>query len=306
MSNIITTGSNISALQPGLFKGFGIGYKEHESYYDKIFEVRPSDKVVELFYKSGNLDLPDDMTEGDAIKYHSMSELWNVKFTQSSFGLGIRITDMAMKFLKDSPILQQRGAEMGRVMRLHKELAAAAYLDGGADNAVAPGGDGVALYSASHPTATGNQSNYASVAADISELALEAAHLAISSFLNEQGQLIDVRPKNIIVAKDNRFEIHRILNAIGQVYTPDNTPNAIKDMGAFPGVVIVNPHLTDTDAFHVTTDAAPGEGLLFLVGQEPVMSSSNDFDTDDVKFKTVMRYTKGHLDWRCAYLNPGV
>jgi len=304
MSGIITTASFSTSLQPELAKAFGVGYAEKPEIFSRIFEVRSSDRAFERFYKVGALDLPDQMSEGSSVKYHTMSELWPQIFTHAAYGLGMQITKFAMDDCKDSPLAALKGQEMGRVMRLHKELAAAAYLDGGTVNASAPGGDGVALYSASHPTAAGNQSNLASSSVALSELGIENAVIAIGQFLNEAGHIINVRPKSIIVPLGKEFEIRRILGSAGQVYTPDNTLNAIKDMGVIPEV-IVSPHLTNTTAYHFLTDAAPGEGLIFLNRMAPTMSMDNVFDNDNAKVKTVMRYSLGHLDWRAAYLNQG-
>lgn len=304
MSGIITTASFATSLQPELAKAFGIGYKEKPEIFSQIFDVRSSDRGFERFYKVGALDLPDQMSEGSSVKYHTMSELWPQIFTHGAYGLGIQVTKFAMDDCKDSPLAQLKGAEMGRVMRLHKELAAAAYLDGGSVFASAPGGDGVALYSASHVTAAGNQSNIASVAVALSELGLENADIAISQLQNEAGHIIDAKPRAIVVPVGKKHEIYRILQSEGQVYTPDNTPNSIKDNGIFPRV-IVNPHLTNTTAYHILTDAAMGEGLIFLNRMAPTMSMDNVFDNDNAKVKTIMRYSLGHLDWRAAFLNAG-
>lgn len=304
MANIITTASFASSLQPELAKGFGLGYAEKPEIFSRIFDVRASDRAFERFYKVGALDLPDTMSEGSSVKYHSLSELWPQIFTHGMYGLGIQVTKMAMDDCKDSPLPKLKASEMGRVMRLHKELAAANYLDGGQVLATAPGGDGVALYSASHATAAGNQSNIAAVAVALSELGLEAADISIGQMQNEAGHVINAKPRAIIVPLGKKHEIHRILHSEGQVYTPDNTPNALKDAGVFPEV-IVHPHLTDTAAYHIATDAAIGEGLLFLNRQNPVMSMDNVFDNDNAKAKVVMRYSLGHLDWRCMFLNAG-
>jgi hypothetical protein len=302
---IITTASFATSLQPELATAFGLGYKEKPEIYSRVFEVRASDRAFERFYKVGALGLPEQMSEGSAVKYHSMSELWPKIFTHGAFGLGIQVTKFAMDDCKDSPLAELKGKEMGRVMRLHKELAGAAFFDNG-QTAADPtlGGDAVSLYSHAHPTAVGNQSNIASVAVALSELGLENADISIGQFQNEAGHLINATAKSIMVPLGKKHEIHRILKSDGQVYTPDNTPNSLKDQGIFPEV-IVNPYLNNTTAYHILTDAAPGEGLLFLNRMAPTMSMDNVFDNDNAKVKTVMRYSLGHLDWRCAFLNAG-
>lgn len=304
MNGLINLQSFSFALQPEVIKAFGKGYAEHPDQFSAIFDVRSSDRNFERFYKVSGLDLPTAMTDGSSVKYDSMGELWDKTFTHAKYGTGIIVSKDAMDDTKDGIIMELKAMEMGRVMRLKKELLAADYLDSGFTTV--NGGDGKELYSASHPTVAGTFSNLASTSLDLSEVALENAVIQIMGMKNERGHLLNVNPRKLVIAKENTFEVKRILGSIGQVYTPDNTLNAIKDLGIFTEGYMVNHYLADQDAFHILTDAAKGEGLIFLNRREPEVTSDNVFDNENAKFKTIMRVSLGHLDPRCIFGNPGV
>ncbi|GAH13175.1 unnamed protein product, partial [marine sediment metagenome] len=115
-------------------------------------------------------------------------------------------------------------------------------------------GDGVALFSASHPTTVGTFSNTVSV--DVSESALEDACIAISKLTNDRGILLSLRPKSLHIPPELFFTVSKILGAnlstaIGVNPTTAangatnlNDPNIVG--GKFGGGVHVNHRFTDT------------------------------------------------------------
>jgi hypothetical protein len=150
--------------------------------------------------------------------------------------------------------------------------------------------------------AGGTYTNGVSTAVDLSEAALEQACIDIAGFTNDRGLKIAVRPKKLIIPKELMFEAHRILKTDGQVYSADNTLNAIKSMGMIPEVV-VNHYLIDTDAWFIGTDVK--DGLKYFERRGDEFGMDEDFDTENAKYKATARYSFGWTDRRALYGSPG-
>ena len=164
------------------------------------------------------------------------------------------------------------------------------------------GGDGQPLGSSSHPNiAGGTWSNIPSVNADISEAALEQATIDLQKFTNDRGLRIAVRPKKIIVPVDLDYEVNKIMRTEYEVGTANNTVNLVRSR--FPGGVVINHYLTDTDAWFIMTDVP--NGMKYFERDGDSFDSDDDFDTDNAKFKASFRVSFGWTDPRCMYLCQG-
>ena len=158
-----------------------------------------------------------------------------------------------------------------------------------------PGGDGVALFSTSHPLVSGGtNSNPPSTQADLNETSLEAAVIQIAAWTDERGLLIAAKPVKMIVPPNLMFVAKRLLDTELRVSTADNDINAIKQMGAIPGGYTVNHFLTDTNAWFLTTDVP--NGMKHFVRTPLQNSMDGDFDTGNVRYKARERYSFGWSD----------
>jgi hypothetical protein len=165
----------------------------------------------------------------------------------------------------------------------------------------ATGGDGAALISASHPTLSGNQSNLLT-AADLSETAIEDALKIQMQAKNNRGLRIALRPQRLIISTDETFNAQRILKSELRQGTANNDINAIKALGSIPEITI-NHYLTDSDAWFLQTDVP--EGFMSYWRREVSLEKDNDFDTENAKAKSTMRFSAGVADWRAVYGNAG-
>lgn len=170
-------------------------------------------------------------------------------------------------------------------------------------NSTYTGGDGKELFATDHPTLGADLANEPTVATDLDEAAIEQAHTDISNFKDERGLRMDVRMMKLILPLDLTFDAHRLLASINRVETANNDINAIRDMSLFPDGIVISPYLTDADAWFVKTDVK--DGLKFKMRNDITLSNDNDFDTDNAKFKAIMRHDVGWSDPRGAYGSPG-
>jgi hypothetical protein len=187
-------------------------------------------------------------------------------------------------------------------MRQTKETVAANFFNGGFTTTL--GGDGLAIFSASHPTRSGTFSNILSVAADLSEASLEDLCVQIANATNSMGQPIALMPKSLHIASANMFEAQRILKSVGQPGTANNDINALNSMGMFPGGAKVNHYFTDTDAFFIRTNIQVG-GLTCYQREEADFAQDNDFDTKNAKAAAYERYSFTLSDPRAVYASAG-
>ena len=180
-------------------------------------------------------------------------------------------------------------------MAYTKQVKAASVLNNGFSAGVYAGGDGVALFSTSHPLISGGvNSNTPSTQSDLNETSLEAAVIQIAAWTDERGLLIAAKPTKLIVPPNLMFVSKRLLDTELRVGTADNDINAIKQLGSIPGGYSVNNYLTDPNAWFLCTDVP--NGLKHFVRSPLANSMDGDFDTGNVRYKARERYSFGFSD----------
>ena len=188
-------------------------------------------------------------------------------------------------------------------MSYTKQTKAAAILNNGFDTGY-PGGDGVPLFSASHPTVSGGvNSNLPATTADLNETSLEAAVIQIAAWTDERGLLIAAKPDKLVIPPASMFIATRLLETELRVGTADNDINALKSNGSIPGGYTVNHFLVDPDAWFLTTDVP--NGLKHFVRAPLSNSMDGDFDTGNVRYKSRERYSFGWSDPLGLYGSAG-
>jgi hypothetical protein len=188
-------------------------------------------------------------------------------------------------------------------MAYTKQVKAAAVLNNGFSTSY-PGGDGAALFSASHTLVSGGvNSNIPSTPADLNETSLEAAVIQIAAWTDERGLLIAAKPKKLIVPPALQFVATRLLETELRVGTADNDINALKNNGSIPEGYAINHFLTDTNAWFLTTDVP--NGMKHFVRTPLSNSMDGDFDTGNVRYKSRERYSFGFSDPLGMYGSQG-
>jgi hypothetical protein len=179
-------------------------------------------------------------------------------------------------------------------MAYTKQTKAAAVLNNGFSGSF-NGGDGVPLFSASHPTVSGGvNANLPSTAVDLNETSLEAAVIQIAAWVDERGLLIAARPMKLIIPPALQFVTERLMKTQLRTGTSDNDINALRSMSSIPQGSAVNHFLTDTDAWFLKTDVP--NGLKHFVRTPMSRGMDGDFDTGNVRYKARERYSFGWSD----------
>jgi hypothetical protein len=300
--SVITTGSHPKSLWPGVKKFFGKTYDEKPLVCEMVFDAVTSSKAYEEYVEETGFGLAPVKPEGQGISYDTDAQGYTSRITNTTYALGAKITQEAIEDNQYERGARKKSAKLARSMRQTKENVFANVINRGF-NAAYAGGDGVALFSASHPTLSGNQSNIAAVAADLSEASLEDLLTQIRGAADSRGLRIQLKGQKLIVPAEQEFEATRILSSTNQSGTANNDVNAMKTLGMLPGGIVVWDYLTDVDAFFVKTDAE--DGLIRQQRRALSLSQDNDFDTSNACMKADERYAGGWADWRGVFANAG-
>lgn len=300
---IISTGSISKALWPGVNAWFGLGYKDYAPEFAEIFDKYSSDKNFEEDVNLYGLGMASVKDESGNISYDDMGQGFTKRYVHLTYALGYIITREAYDDNLYIGLAEKRSKALARAMQQTKEHVAANVLNR-AFNSSYVGADGLELCSTAHLKSKGGTfSNELATAADLSEYALEQACIDIQGFEDDASMKQAIRPMKLIVPRQLQFEAKRILGSSGQVDTANNNLNALKSMNILPGGFTVNHYLTDADAFFIKTDCM--EGMKYFERTPVSVQDTNDFESNNMKFKAYERYSFGWTDPRGIFGSPG-
>lgn len=298
---VITTGSIPKLLWPGMNAIWGQSYQDWARKFEDMFDISSSEKNYEEDAEVPGFGLAPVKPQGSAIVYDQTQQQTISRYQHVAYALGFIVTHEEMK----DNLYEKKGFNgtkaLSRSLRHTVENVAANIYNRGFNSSFT-GGDGQPLFSASHPTASGNQSNLLT-AADLSEAALEDAVIQIMNAVDARNLKISLMPESLHIATANVFEAERILKSILTPDTGNNAVNAIRSLGMFPKGAKVNPYLSDSDAWFIRTDIE--DGMRFFWREEPDFAQDGDFDTSNLKYKGYQRFSCGWSDFRGAYGNAG-
>jgi hypothetical protein len=303
MAGVITTSSHPKALWPGIKAWWGQVYAEHQTEYDKLFDVDTSNQNYEEDVQLTGFGLVPVKSEGAGVQYDSEIQGFVTRYTHVAYAMGYIVTKEELDDNLYEQISKRRAAALAMSFRQTKENVAANIYNR-AFNGTYLGGDGVSLCSTAHPnTSGGTFSNMLSIGADLSEASLEDAIIALMGFQNDRGLLINVMPRSLVIARQEWYNANRILKS---VYTPgsgNNDINVLKATNALPEGIVMNHYLTSPHAWFLRTNIQNGMKHYTRVGIQ--FDQDNDFDTMNAKAKGYERYSFGWSDPRAIFGSNG-
>lgn len=292
----------LKELLPGLNALFGLEYKKYEDEHAEIYETENSERSFEEEVKLSGFGAAPVKNEGSAISYDNAQEAFTARYNHETIAMGFAITEEAMEDNLYDSLSSRYTKALARAMAYTKQVKAAYPLNAGFS--AYQSGDGVSLFSTSHPLVSGGvNSNRPTVGVDLNETSLEAAVIQIADWTDERGLLIAARPRKLVVPPDLMFVAQRILATELRPATADNDINALRSMGVIPEGFSVNHYLTDTNAWFLMTDVP--NGMKHFVRAPLETSMDGDFDTGNVRYKARERYSFGVSDPLGIWGSPG-
>lgn len=300
--SVISTGSAPKALWEGIQAWWGRDYSEHGMECLELFDKDDSSKAYEEDVEVTGFGLAPVKSEGAGVSYDTESQGTVTRYTHVAYALGFQVTREEFADNLYATVGERRTQALAFSMKTTKEIVGANVYNRAFNSSFAYG-DGKELLATDHPTLDGTQSNELATAADLSEASLEDLCILIDQAKNTRGLEIAIRPDKLVIPPQLRFKAHRILQSVGQSGTANNDVNALRDMGMFPGGVVVNHYLTDADAFFIRTNCP--RGLIMYEREAIDITMDGDFDTDNFKTKAYERYAFGASDFRGLYGTSG-
>ena len=295
----------LKELLPGLNALFGLEYARYGEEHKEIYETETSERSFEEETKLSGFSAAAVKAEGSAIQYDNAQEAWTARYNHETIAQGFSLTEEAIEDNLYDSLSARYTKSLARSMAYTKQVKAANVLNNGFTNtAQYYGGDGVPLFSASHPLISGGtNSNVPTTPADLNETSLEAAVIQIAAWTDERGLLIAAKPRKLIIPSALQFVATRLLETSLRVGTNDNDINALKNNGSIPEGYAINHFLTDTNAWFLTTDVP--NGMKHFERMTLANSMDGDFDTGNVRYKSRERYSFGWSDPLGMFGSPG-
>ena len=294
----------LKELLPGLNALFGLEYATYGEQHKEIYDTETSERSFEEETKLSGFSAAPVKNEGSAIAYDNAQEAFTARYNHETIALGFSLTEEAIEDNLYDSLSARYTKALARAMAYTKQTKAASVLNNGFSAGVFAGGDGVALFSTSHPLVSGGvNSNTQATPADLNETSLEAAVIQIAAWTDERGLLIAAKPKKLVVPPALQFVATRLLETQLRVGTADNDINAIVNNGSIPEGYTVNNYLTDTNAYFLCTDVP--NGMKHFVRTPLANSMDGDFDTGNVRYKSRERYSFGFSDPLGMFGSPG-
>jgi len=291
-----------SIVEPILNSSFDGVYDQRADEYKAVFSeetgtARSYHEEVVLYGLGAAPILPD----GQAVTYDEGGQLYVKRYTYDVYGLAFALTQVLVEDGEHISVGTKFSKHLAQSMTESIETVTCNHLNR-AFNSSYKGGDGVELFSASHPVIGGVQSNLLSSAA-LSQTSLEQALIQIRQAKDSRGKAIRVMPKQLIVHPSNMLVAEVLLNSVLRAGTNNNDMNPIKSTGLVSKVTDLS-RLTSAPAWFVQTNAQ--DGLKVLWRRKLKKAMEGDFETDSIRYKSTMRFGSGWTDWRGAYGNAGV
>ena len=272
----INRASIAKELLPGLNAVFGLEYNEVSNEHEALFDVENSDRAFEeevLFTGFGTAPVKG---EGAAVQYDDAQESYTARYTAETISLAFSVTEEAMEDNLYDTFAKLRAKGLARAMANTKQVKGADVFNNGFSSSYL-GGDGVALFSDSHPVVDGGTQDNDLDATDLSEASLESALITIAKAKDDRGILIGIKAESIHVPPDLAFTADQILNSTMSTTigvnpttaangaTSVNDINAIRNQGLVPGGFFVNHRFTDTNACSLRLTARTAQRCLFAL-----------------------------------------
>lgn len=298
----ITTGSNPKELFPGLDKIWGLKYEQWSNEFLSLFDKSSSERAYEEDEGITSFGLAPQKPEGTPTEFDSAQQFYITRYTNVTYALGFVIT---MEAMMDN-LYMDKGDKytkaLSNSLEQTREIITHNIYNNGFDNTITYG-DGQPFFSTAHPNVGGTFSNMLSPGADLSEASLEQMLIQINKATDTRNLKIALRGMSLHIPPELEYEATRILKNVNRPGTADRDINAMVKEGKFPGGLIVHHYLTDPDAYFIRTNVP--DGVRYIERMAAKFSRDNEFDTENGKFKAMMRYCAGVTDPRAAYASAG-
>src|SRR3990167_2267669 len=222
--------------------------KELPAIWRDYINVKTSKRKFERVMSVTGVSTIPEKGEGAAYTSSVIRPGWTKDFTHTEFGAMFEVTQTA---LEDDQYdqLAQNGRWFMFAARVVEETRAAILYNNGFTTEESP--DGVSIFNTAHVLKGGGTArNRLATDADLSATSLEQALIDVQVETKvEAGQVVAPATSLVLIVPPAlEFQAHRLINSQLRPGVADNDVNALKRR---QWEIIVNPYLTDTDAWFI-------------------------------------------------------
>lgn len=292
---------NVDKTIYGVMKG---QLKELPRIYPSVFNIKTSDRKFERIVTYVPFGDTQSKPEGEPYAMDTLRQGYTKDFTHTENGLGFEVTQTALEDDAEN-LLTRAGEWLAFSARYVEEGRAANPFNNGFTTETTP--DGVSLFSTAHALKGGGTArNRPSTDADLSATSLTNAMIDLQTDQKDEAGHLSA-PINswiLYVPPQLEFLAHRLTASAGLPGTADNDVNPIKGLRTWN--VVVNPRLSDADAWFLVAGSKGQHGLTFYrrvpISMEPM---ATDARTGNRIFKVRHRFSVGAWTWVGTYGTAG-
>lgn len=298
-------------LAPGLHKIYvdALETEQRAEEYQKIFNVKTSTSEYEQDLKMAGFGPLQEKPENTPVAYTNMIQGGDKRYIHLTYALAVRTSKELWQDDKYG-VIKTAPKALARSIRYTKEIINFNILNQGFSNSVTTM-DGVSLFNNQHPllggasatstwaglpnliSAAGTFPNRPSVDIDLSFTGVQLATTQFERLVDSQGLPINIKPKLVLIAPENRFLARELFGSSGKPATDTNDINSL--LGEELGYMVGH-YLTAAGPWFVLADKM-NHTLTCFMRQNPEDEFDEDFDTGAMKQKTTMRLSAGASDW---------
>jgi hypothetical protein len=278
--------------------------KELPKIYTKYYNTRTSDRKFERVVTLVPFNDTLSKDEGQPYVMDTIRQGYTKDFTHTENGLGFEVTQTALEDDQEN-VLNQAGSWLAFSARYVEEGRAANPLNNGFTTELTP--DGVSLFNTAHALAGGGTAkNRPSTDQDLSATALTQAMIDLQTDQKDEAGHIaaPVMSWKLVVPPALEFLANRLVNSQQMPGSADNDINPIKSLRSWD--VIVNPRLTDADAWFLIAGSKSQHALTFYrrvpITLEPM---DKDIRTGNRIWKIRHRFSVGAWAWQGTFGSAG-
>jgi phage major head subunit gpT-like protein len=294
----LTTTNFDEALESEIRAWYGATYKQHPEIYSKYFEVKNTGKKYDYTHSFAAFGLVPEKPEGEATSLVDTKQGYKNTLTQVTYSLGFPVT-REMKDFEQYGLIETLTRSLADSVRQTAETIHANTLNF-AFNSSYTGADAKELCATDHPTLySADYQNEPTTASDLSLAALEQAGIDIGNMTTDRGLQINATGVKLIIPPELEWSAKQLLMSDKDPETDLNSMNPAKGLMPY----VVNPFLTDPDAWFIQTNVR--NGLTSLWSAKPEFTTDNDTASYNMINKTYFRVVSGWGDPRNMYGSPG-
>ena len=321
MSNLLANFAK--AIDPAVKTVFNGDFKRAPRQSDKICNKQTAEDYITEMASNANLTMAELRTEEGQVNYQDFLASDSKNLTQYVYDRGIKISKKLMKWQK---LGQIKGLVQGAAQAIvrRREFDITKLLERGFDTSYThsvdgstkidlSGGDGLALFTASHATTrtsaalTNRITDGTTVNMDLAEDALEAAEtVTFARITDNSDQVISASPDTLFISRKNKWKAQRLLKSAGRVGTPNNDINLVQNR--YEMVILPYMDTAYADYFFLKDNELnrkPGFMTMLMGAEMEHDGPFIDFDSKAIKHSWEIELAAGHNNWQSYAASKG-